>query len=76
MLSAANNHNFMCHVCAKGLLASNFNEVIIYKYQKIFMKLPQISHIHKKLEFPKCFWKKKDQLLLPCMAETFKESTF
>ena len=48
MLSAVNNHNFMCHVYAKGLLASNFNEVIT-KYQKVFMKLPQISHIHKKL---------------------------
>ena len=42
----------MCHVCAKGLLASNFNEVIIYKIstkKKNFMKLPQISHIHKKI---------------------------
>ena len=34
MLSASNNHNFMCHICAKGLLASNFNEVIIYKISK------------------------------------------
>ena len=42
MLSAANNHNFMCHVglCAKGLLASNFNEVIIYK---IFKNVHEIT---------------------------------
>ena len=39
MLSATNNHNFMCHVRAKGLLASNFNEVIIYKISNNFHEI-------------------------------------
>ena len=66
MLSVANNHNFMCHVCAKGLLASNFNEVIIYKIsKKIFMKLPQISHIHKNRNFLRVIGKRKTNCCYP-----------
>ena len=34
------------------------------KYQ-IFIKLPQISHIHKKCNFSKHNWRLIDQLLLP-----------
>ena len=46
MLSMEDNQNYMCHICAKGILDSNFNQADIDKYQ-IFMKLRQISRIHK-----------------------------
>ena len=48
MLSVANNHSFMCHVCAKGLLASNFNGVIIYKISKNFHEItPNFTYSQK-----------------------------
>ena len=48
MLSATNNHNFMCHVCAKGLLASNVNEVIIYKISNNFYEItPNFTYSQK-----------------------------
>ena len=31
MWCASDNHNNMCHICAKELLDSNFNEAVIYK---------------------------------------------
>ena len=31
MWGASDNHNNMCHICAKELLDSNFNETVIYK---------------------------------------------
>ena len=37
MWCAANNHNYMCHICTKGFLDSNFNEAAIDK----------ISNFHK-----------------------------
>ena len=42
MWCAADDHNYMCHICAKELLGSNFN-------YEISMKLPQISHTHKNI---------------------------
>ena len=42
----ANNHNYMCHICAKGFLDSN----LLTKYQ-IFTKLPQFSHFHQNRNF-------------------------
>ena len=30
-LRAADNHNYMCHIWAKGFLDSNFNQVVIDK---------------------------------------------
>ena len=51
MWCAADNHNYMCHICAKGFLDSNFNKAVIYQKYQIFMKLPQISHIHKNCNF-------------------------
>ena len=29
MWCAADNHNYMCHICAKGILDSNFNQAAI-----------------------------------------------
>ena len=39
ILSAADNHNYMCHMCAKGFLHSNLSQALITKIP-IFMKLP------------------------------------
>ena len=33
MHCAADNHNYMCHTCAKEFLDSNFNEQLLTKYQ-------------------------------------------
>ena len=45
-------HNDMCHICAKELLDSNFNEAVIYKMSN-FKEITQISHtcIHKDHNF-------------------------
>ena len=40
MLCAADNHNNMCHICAKELLDSNFNYAVIYKIS-FFNKIAQ-----------------------------------
>ena len=50
MLSAADNHNYMCRICTKGFLDLNFKEAIIDKISN-FHKLPQFSHIHKNRNF-------------------------
>ena len=50
MWCAADNHNYTCHICAKGFLDLNFNKQLLTKYQ-IFKKLPQISHIHQNHSF-------------------------
>ena len=50
MWCATDNHNYMCHICAKELLDSNFNLAVIDKYQ-IFKKIPQILHNHKNRNF-------------------------
>ena len=31
MWCAADNHNYMCHICAKEFLDSNFSEAVIDK---------------------------------------------
>ena len=49
MWCAADNPNYMCHMCTKGFLDLNFKQLLT-KYQ-IFKKLPQISHIHKNHNF-------------------------
>ena len=47
MWCAADNHNYMCHICAKGFSDSNFNEALIDKIS-FFHKLLQLSQIQKK----------------------------
>ena len=46
MWCAADNHNYMWHIYAKGFLDSNFNQAVIEKIS-IFTKLPHISHVNK-----------------------------
>ena len=31
MCCAADDHNYICHICAKEFLHPNFNEAVIYK---------------------------------------------
>ena len=48
MWCAADNHNYMCHICAEGFLDSNFNQAVIDKNNiKFWTKSPQISYIQK-----------------------------
>ena len=48
MWPAVDNHNCMCHICAKGFLDLNFNEAVIEKISKFREIAPKMSHIHKK----------------------------
>ena len=48
MWCAADNHNFMNHICAKEFLDSNFNEAGIDKLSKFSRNGPKI-HILTKL---------------------------
>ena len=54
MCCAADNHNYMCHTCAKEFLDSTLIKQLVTKYQ-IFTKLPQIPHIHINRNFPSIF---------------------
>ena len=47
MWCALDNHNNMCHICAKELLDSNFNLGVIYKIS-IFKEIaPNFTYSHK-----------------------------
>ena len=50
MYCAADNHKNMCHICAKELLDSNFNQSVIYKITN-FNEITPNSHIHKNRDF-------------------------
>ena len=54
MCCAADNHNYMCHTCAKDILDSNSIKQLLTKYQ-IFTKLPQIPHFHNNCNFSSIF---------------------
>ena len=54
MWCAADNHNYMCHISAKGFLDSNLNEAVIDKISN-FQKLPQF-HIFTKIIIFKVKW--------------------
>ena len=45
MWCAVDNHNYVCHICAKGFLNSNLSNYL--QNTNFFTKLPQISHTHK-----------------------------
>ena len=51
MLYVADNHNYMCHICAIEFLDSNFNQAVIENIYQFFIKWPQISHTHKNPNF-------------------------
>ena len=47
---AEDDHSFMCHICAKGFLNSNFNEAVIDKIS-VLTKLPQNFTFSQKSQF-------------------------
>ena len=61
---ALDNHNHMCHTCAKEFLIWASIKQLLTKYQ-VFTILPQISHFHKNRNFFKYFCNFLDQLLHP-----------
>ena len=61
---ASDNHNNMCHICAKELLDSNFNEAVICKIS-IFNEIDPNFTYSQKLYFFKYNWNFLDQPLLP-----------
>ena len=58
------NHSYMCHIFAKGVLDSNFNEAVIDKIS-IFHEIALNFTYSQKSHFFKCNWIFLDQLLLP-----------
>ena len=61
---AADNHNYMCHIFAKGFLNSKFNEVVIDKISNFHEIAPNFTYSQKSL-FLKYNWKEVGQLLQP-----------
>ena len=47
MWCEADNHNDMCHICAKELLYSNFNEAVIYKASNFNELAPNFIYSQK-----------------------------
>ena len=64
MCCALDNHNYMCHTCAKEFFNSSFNKAVIDEISN-FTILPQISHFHKNHNFSSVFSNFLDQLLHP-----------
>ena len=48
MWCAADNRNYMCHICAKGFLGSNFKQAVIDKIIKFSRNCPKF-HIFTKI---------------------------
>ena len=63
MRCATDNHNNMCHTCAKGLLNSNFNQAVIYKISSFHEIAPNFTFT--KIAIFKLNWRLIDQLVLP-----------
>ena len=63
MWCAADNHNYMCYICAKGFLDSNFYEAAIDKISNFHDIAPNFTYAQKSL-FLKYNWNFLDQLLL------------
>ena len=54
MCCAADNHNNMCHTCAKEFLDSNFNQAVIDKISN-FHEIAKIPHVHINRNFSNIF---------------------
>ena len=71
MWCAADNHNYMCGICAKGVLDSNFNGAVMNKISNFQEFAPKFTYPYskkkkkKKIIFFKCNYIFLDQLLLP-----------
>ena len=47
MCCAADNHNYMCHTCAKEFLDSNFNLAAIDKISNFHKIAPNFTYLRK-----------------------------
>ena len=47
MLCVADNHNNMCHLCAKGFLDLNFNQAVIDKISNFHEIAPNFTYLLK-----------------------------
>ena len=47
MWCATDNHNYMCHICAKGVLDSNFNQAVMDKISNINEIAPNFTYSQK-----------------------------
>ena len=47
MWCAADNHNYMCHICAKGFLDLNFNYAVIDKIPNFQEITPNFTYSQK-----------------------------
>ena len=47
MCCAADNHNYICHTCAKELLDSNFNQADIDKISNFHKIAPNFTYSQK-----------------------------
>ena len=46
---AVDNHNHICHICAKWFLDSNFNEAVIDKISTFHEMIPHFRYSQKSL---------------------------
>ena len=68
MWCAIENHNYMCQICAKGVLDSNFNQAVMDKisnFQEIVPNFTSNFTYSQKFQFSMYNWNFLDQLLLP-----------
>ena len=80
MCCASDNHNYMCHTCAKKKKKKKIRASIkqlLTKYQ-IFTILPQISHFHKYRNFSSIFATFKTNCFIPInfISGTCQEYSF
>ena len=47
MCCAADNHNYICHICAKEFLDLNFNYAVIDKISNFHEIAPNSTYSHK-----------------------------
>ena len=47
MFAAADNHNYMCHICAKEYFDSNVNEAVIDKISNFHEIAPNSTYSNK-----------------------------
>ena len=77
MWYTADNHNYMCHICAKEVLNSNFNKAVIDKILNFHEIVPNFTYSQK--SYISCIIRTfKTNFFFPLnfMAGTCKESTF
>ena len=74
---AANIHNYMCHICAKGFLDLNFNQAVLDKIPNFHEIAPNFTYSQKFfIFFLKYNWNLTNFFHINFMAGTWEESIF